>query len=421
MVDRSQEMLLEDAGNLLKPQEGPSDLYLFGNNTPRRPRFQAVASTYGIQHILLDRLFGPLHGKGQDLIPVPMAAQGVLGRFLARGRGSTAAQMEEGTKIATGLRRDGLPVRRKLLAACACALGYCRNSLRPHKATDSPKTVTHGSSGRGETGALRTWSAGPADPLHHVLERQRGCSSVGNREANGGTVQDGSQDCRRKQEDTEHGPMIPPPLRTTWVLMTPHTTEVPLHLDQLLSDICEKLDSFVLLLGSSGTVFPAAKVSEPENSCLKVENEEKQATDEQIIPFTGKHKRKVLAVPADFVVKMCEHLAKQQNHKLFFDNYCSFTELQLRFKERSIWTCGTLRSNRLRGCPLLSEQALNVRKRGGRAGTVGTATDDTDAEMNQQVNTGASSFGDDCGSNPSEATNEPAQESGSLQSYYILY
>ncbi|KRX14346.1 hypothetical protein T07_12016 [Trichinella nelsoni] len=29
--------------------------------------------------------------------------------------------------------------------------------------------------------------------------------------------------------------------------------------------------------------------------------------------------------------------------------------------------------------------------------------------MNPQVNTGASSFGDDCGSNPVEATNEPAR------------
>ncbi|KRY09587.1 hypothetical protein T12_12798 [Trichinella patagoniensis] len=50
-------------------------------------------------------------------------------------------------------------------------------------------------------------------------------------------------------------------------------------------------------------------------------------------------------------------------------------------------------------------------KRGGRAGS--NRTDDTDAEMNPQVNTSASSFGDDCGSNPVEATNEPALESGS--------
>ncbi|KRZ08874.1 PiggyBac transposable element-derived protein 3, partial [Trichinella zimbabwensis] len=36
----------------------------------------------------------------------------------------------------------------------------------------------------------------------------------------------------------------------------------------------------------------------------------------------------------------------------------------LRLKEEGIWTCGTIRSNRLRGCPLMSEQALKVNGRG---------------------------------------------------------
>ncbi|KRY26742.1 hypothetical protein T01_9187 [Trichinella spiralis] len=60
-------------------------------------------------------------------------------------------------------------------------------------------------------------------------------------------------------------------------------------------------------------------------------------------------------------------------------------------------------------------------KRGGRAGS--NRTDDTDAEMNPQVNTGASPFGDDCDSNPVEATNEPARENGLLQtakSYQLI-
>ncbi|XP_003369447.1 conserved hypothetical protein [Trichinella spiralis] len=185
MVDRSQEMLLEDAGNLLGPQEGPSDLYLSGNNTPRRLRFQAVAAAYGIQHILLDMLFGPLHGEGQDLIPIPMAARGVLGRILARRRGSTVDEARiwksplrvsastidsSGTRqascalrrVTTGQRRGGLPARRNLRAACADEHGYCENSRHPHKATESLKTGSHGGSGRGETGALRTGSPGPA-------------------------------------------------------------------------------------------------------------------------------------------------------------------------------------------------------------------------------------------------------------------
>ncbi|KRX78971.1 hypothetical protein T06_1048 [Trichinella sp. T6] len=55
-------------------------------------------------------------------------------------------------------------------------------------------------------------------------------------------------------------------------------------------------------------------------------------------------------------------------------------------------------------------------KRGIGAGS--NRTDDTDAEMNPQVNTGTLSFGDDCGSNPVEATKEPARERGSLQVAY---
>ncbi|KRY13360.1 hypothetical protein T12_3146 [Trichinella patagoniensis] len=47
-------------------------------------------------------------------------------------------------------------------------------------------------------------------------------------------------------------------------------------------------------------------------------------------------------------------------------------------------------------------------KRGGRAGN--NRTNNTGTEINPQVDTGASSFGDDCGSNPVEATNEPAGE-----------
>ncbi|KRY04326.1 hypothetical protein T12_1176, partial [Trichinella patagoniensis] len=51
-------------------------------------------------------------------------------------------------------------------------------------------------------------------------------------------------------------------------------------------------------------------------------------------------------------------------------------------------------------------------KRAGRAGS--NRTDDTDAEMNLQFDTGVSSFNNDRGSNPVEARNEPAWESGSL-------
>ncbi|KRZ04806.1 hypothetical protein T11_11500, partial [Trichinella zimbabwensis] len=55
-------------------------------------------------------------------------------------------------------------------------------------------------------------------------------------------------------------------------------------------------------------------------------------------------------------------------------------------------------------------------KRGGRAGSC--RTDNADALTNPQVDTGASSLGDDRGSSPLEATNEPARESGSLHFAY---
>ncbi|KRX22938.1 hypothetical protein T07_5916 [Trichinella nelsoni] len=75
------------------------------------------------------------------------------------------------------------------------------------------------------------------------------------------------------------------------------------------------------------------------------------------------------------------------------------------------WSLLLLRINPVFLFSALSARMLPTKrelgKRGGRAGS--NRTDDTDAEMNPQVNTGASSFGDDCGSNPVEARNEPAR------------
>ncbi|KRX12341.1 Retrovirus-related Pol polyprotein from transposon, partial [Trichinella nelsoni] len=68
------------------------------------------------------------------------------------------------------------------------------------------------------------------------------------------------------------------------------------------------------------------------------------------------------------------------------------------------WSLLLLRINPVFLFSALSARMLPTKrelgKRGGRAGS--NRTDDTDAEMNPQVNTGASSFGDDCGSNPVE-------------------
>lgn len=128
------------------------------------------------------------------------------------------------------------------------------------------------------------------------------------------------------------------------------------------------------------------------SNCLKIEPEEKNAVDEQIIPFKGTchmklylpnkpHKWgfKVISrsgasgmtydfefftgkVPetingigmrsADVVLRLCSTLPLHKNFKVYCDNYFNSIELQLKLKEMGIWSVGTLRSNRLHGCPL---------------------------------------------------------------------
>ncbi|KRZ77358.1 PiggyBac transposable element-derived protein 2 [Trichinella papuae] len=100
------------------------------------------------------------------------------------------------------------------------------------------------------------------------------------------------------------------------------------------------------------------------NCCLKVENEEKQAIDEQIIPFKRKHKLKIFTPrkPRRWGFKLFSRCGISG---ILYD--FAFYELcrpKLRLKEEGMWTCETIRSNRLRGCPFMSEQALKVSGRG---------------------------------------------------------
>lgn len=140
------------------------------------------------------------------------------------------------------------------------------------------------------------------------------------------------------------------------------------------------------------------------DACLQTEPEEKMSIDEQMIPYKGKNSLrqylpkkpkkwgfKVLArcgvsgimydfllyegkgptvtestgfQSADFVIKLCETLPKQMNFKLYFDNWFTFLELQLQLKASGIWSVGTIRSNRMRGCTLQSEKELKKQGRG---------------------------------------------------------
>ena len=144
------------------------------------------------------------------------------------------------------------------------------------------------------------------------------------------------------------------------------------------------------------------------NSCLQVENEREQSIDEIIVPFKGKSKLKQYlpckpnkwgfkifarcgvsgivydfamyegkdpSIPdqlaqllpyqgAKFVALLSQTLPQNIGHSLFFDNFFNFLELQKYLKSIGIWSVGTLRSNRLRGCPLKSDKELKKLGRG---------------------------------------------------------
>lgn len=139
-------------------------------------------------------------------------------------------------------------------------------------------------------------------------------------------------------------------------------------------------------------------------ACLEVPPEEKMSVDEQMIPFKGKHSLrqylpkkpkkwgfKVISrtgvsgitydfilydgsdpkanescgfTSGDYVIKLCETLQSGQNHKVYFDNWFTFLEMQLVLQKRGIWSVGTIRSNRVRHCPLKEESKLKKEGRG---------------------------------------------------------
>ena len=147
-------------------------------------------------------------------------------------------------------------------------------------------------------------------------------------------------------------------------------------------------------------------------NCLKVPPEENNSVDEQIIPFKGRSSlRRYLPkkpekwgfkvfsrngssgicydfeldgapnpdhVPveklgyhgADVVMRLCHHLPKDQNYKLFFDNFFNYLELLVKLKEKKIWAIGTLRADRMHGCKLKSEKELKKEGRGSLDGAV---------------------------------------------------
>ncbi|CAB3977807.1 Hypothetical predicted protein [Paramuricea clavata] len=150
-------------------------------------------------------------------------------------------------------------------------------------------------------------------------------------------------------------------------------------------------------------------------NCLKVEPEISHSIDEQIIPAKTKYsgirqynpkkptkwgfKNFVRAGKSgmiyDFfiyagakstgqekctsesvVLKLCESLAKNCNHLLFFDNWFATLPLMLKLKSLGYPTTATVRANRIAKCPLKSEKQL---KKDGR-GSFDYRTDDTSSK-----------------------------------------
>ncbi|XP_065289748.1 piggyBac transposable element-derived protein 3-like [Dermacentor albipictus] len=153
--------------------------------------------------------------------------------------------------------------------------------------------------------------------------------------------------------------------------------------------------------------------------CLELPPTEKNSIDEQMIPFTGRvvakqfvrnkpnpegvkvfvrcsssgvaHdfefyqgkgtgtsvEHKHLGLGGSIVMRLTQHLPKLRNFKCYFDNYFTSITLLQELKEIGIWAIGTIRSNRLQGCPLKSEKALKKEGRGSMDASVTKSGDVT--------------------------------------------
>ena len=67
---------------------------------------------------------------------------------------------------------------------------------------------------------------------------------------------------------------------------------------------------------------------------------------------------------AQVVPKLCEHLPVNNNHKLYFDNWFTTLDLLIYLKRKGILACGTIRADKLQGCPLQSTKDLAKLGRG---------------------------------------------------------
>lgn len=143
-----------------------------------------------------------------------------------------------------------------------------------------------------------------------------------------------------------------------------------------------------------------------QEKCLTVAPEEAQSVDEQMAPFKGrsslrqyiknkphkwgfkifvragisgivyqfavytgadtlkKNQDHQLGFGGNVVMALCDGLPNASNFKVTFDNWFCSIELIEALKRRGIFSCGTIRANRMRNCALESEKDLRKRGRG---------------------------------------------------------
>ncbi|KAK6165192.1 hypothetical protein SNE40_023576 [Patella caerulea] len=139
------------------------------------------------------------------------------------------------------------------------------------------------------------------------------------------------------------------------------------------------------------------------NKCRSLVPSEKNSIDEQMIPFKGKRcpfkqyikgkphpwglkvwarssdtgllfdfdvyqggtgKKTDLGMGGDVIVKLCETLPKHQNYKVVADNLFTSIALAEKLLDDGILYVGTVRKNRLGGCPLDSDKDMEAKGRG---------------------------------------------------------
>ena len=76
-------------------------------------------------------------------------------------------------------------------------------------------------------------------------------------------------------------------------------------------------------------------------------------------------KYKTLGLDAAVVLRLSETVSKDKNCKLCFDKYFTGIPFIIKLKKRGIRSIGTLKSNRMCNCPLLTEKEMKSGPRGG--------------------------------------------------------